>query len=248
MDKYITEFKIRKFSHQKQFPKVIGKMYHFYYPCIGYILNGSVKIFFKGIKYEAKKGDLIYISNGIKYYSVWSGNPDIDWLSIDFKFSNPLQSEYYGLQIIKDYDGVLFHKIYNEFNSGNQLSAMSLFYSLLDDVYKKMETKPKENSSSPVVKAIEYLEKNYTAPIKIEKLASLCGFSESRFYALFKLTTGLSPIQYKNYLMVQNATILLTKTDMSVSDIAEQMGCSSANYFTRVFKSVTGKSPISFKN
>lgn len=248
MEKYITEIKVKKFSHKKQFPKVIGKMYHFYNPCIGYILNGKVEIFYKGVKYEAQKGDILYISNGIKYYSVWSGEPDIDWYSINFQFSNPLQSEYYGLKIIKNYPDDIFHKIYESYNNNEQLNTMSLFYSVLNDLYSKISPEDKEKNASPIIPAIEYLETHYKEPVKIEELASLCGFSESRFYTLFKFATGLSPIQYKNYLMVQNATKLLQKSELSISEISEQMGCSSPNYFTRIFKSVTGKSPISFKN
>ena len=65
---------------------------------------------------------------------------------------------------------------------------------------------------------------------------------------MFKKRSGMTINQYVNLLRVEEARIMLDSTEMSVQDIAMTVGFSDANYFSSVFKSVTGVSPRAYRN
>jgi len=77
--------------------------------------------------------------------------------------------------------------------------------------------------------------------------AKKCHLSVSRFQHIFKSCTGFTPLEYINNLKINHAKEYLINTDLSVADIAEAVGISDQNYFSRLFKKKTGISPVKFK-
>ena len=74
----------------------------------------------------------------------------------------------------------------------------------------------------------------------------MCGLSLSNFYSLFKKYTGLTPVEYKNTYRVRMAQQLLLQ-NKSIDEITERLNFSSPAYFRKVFKSVTGMLPGTYK-
>ncbi len=91
------------------------------------------------------------------------------------------------------------------------------------------------------------IEENLARNIDFEAIASSSGITLSHFRTIFKRYTGLSPIDYLNRARVLRALELLQTTELSVSEIAVQVGIYDANYFSRLFKKVTGYPPRYFK-
>jgi len=83
--------------------------------------------------------------------------------------------------------------------------------------------------------------------IKMEDLAKDLGLSYSRFRALFKSHTGVSPQQYLISIRINKASELLRHTDLSIAEISERTGFASSYYFSRLFKQKTGYSPSAYK-
>ena len=137
-------------------------------------------------------------------------------------------------------------KIMEEYNS-DSLLAIGTFYELLSDIYKKMKVSEK-NEYKDISPAVEYIEKNYTKPIRIEYLAGLCNISSPALFKKFKEYTGVSPISYKHNVLIQHALDLLSTTELSVEEISERLGFSSPNYFRTVFIKIAKKSPKHFRN
>jgi transcriptional regulator GlxA family with amidase domain len=109
-----------------------------------------------------------------------------------------------------------------------------------------MQNLTKKNPSGVLFQiepALKYLEENYTKEIKIEYLAELCGYSQSRFFSLFKNAVNCSPITYKNTLTIQKAIELLENTNKPIEEISESLGFESTRYFRKIFKNITGKTP-----
>ncbi len=221
----------------------VGSMQLFEQPCIGYINKGNAQFLCNGKSYYAAEGDLIYIAKGTKYYSVWTGAPEIEFYSVKFSFIKPYSFYDYRFQIIKNYPRDLFDNMYNSYNTDFYISV-SYMYRLLSDIYRRMTAKtsvlPGKISIQP---AIDYIEKNYNMPVSIDKLSKLCHSCSSGFFKLFKSATGVTPITYKHNIMVQNALDLLAHTDLTIEEISERVGFSSSNYFRRVFFNTTGKTP-----
>ncbi len=95
--------------------------------------------------------------------------------------------------------------------------------------------------------AVAYIEQNIAEPLTLEELASLAGYSLSRFKVRFREETGQTPALYITSRKVERAKTDLEQTDRSVTEIAYDLGWSSGNYFCSVFKKMTGVSPLHYR-
>ena len=125
---YINYFKVRKFKKEKI--HINGPENIFKFPCIGYILKGKCEFHYKGNIYRAKENDLIYISKGTRYYSIWTGEPEIEFYSIGFSFFNSYEKSEYGFQILENYPEHNLHKIYQKRES-SPMESLGEFYIFL---------------------------------------------------------------------------------------------------------------------
>ena len=70
---------------------------------------------------------------------------------------------------------------------------------------------------------------------------------DSALSSLFKQSMGINFSVYVENVRLEKAKILLKTTDLTVGDIAQKVGYSSANSFCRAFKRVTGKNASSYR-
>ena len=66
---------------------------------------------------------------------------------------------------------------------------------------------------------------------------------QAHFCRFFKAATGKTALEYINEYRVDRAQVLLEKTSMSLSEIAESVGFDDLNYFCRLYKRIKGTSP-----
>lgn len=91
-----------------------------------------------------------------------------------------------------------------------------------------------------IERALELIYNGYAAPITVEQVAELCGYSKSNFCRIFKQITGETFHRVLNRHRAEMACNLLKKTNHSVEEIAGEVGFADTKTFCRVFKSVTG--------
>lgn len=108
-----------------------------------------------------------------------------------------------------------------------------------------------QNSSSPekaiIRETIDYMKNNLDKTIRIEDFADLNKYSVSHFSKLFRLTTGMSPIEYFIHLKMQKACQLLYTEDSRVKQIAALLGYDDPYYFSRLFKKYMNTSPGTYR-
>jgi len=101
--------------------------------------------------------------------------------------------------------------------------------------------------SPDISEAISYIQANLTNDLSVSDIARKCSLSESRLKAKFKSEVGVTPLNYINCLKIDTAKILLKSSDASITDIAFQLGFSSSNYFSSVFRKYTTYTPKEFR-
>ncbi|MBR3941837.1 MAG: helix-turn-helix transcriptional regulator [Clostridia bacterium] len=105
-----------------------------------------------------------------------------------------------------------------------------------------------KRKSTSVDKAKEYISENYLSEnIAVSYLAELCHMSDAHFRRVFKSETDFSPKEYISDLKIKRANLLLTYPDITVTEIAEDLGFSDVSYFIRFYKKHTGNSPGNIK-
>ena len=94
----------------------------------------------------------------------------------------------------------------------------------------------------------EVVELHLFSNLKVSQLAKLSNLSLSSFKRLFKKEYNNSPTNYINNRRLEKAKELLMFTEMSIGDIAFEIGLQDSLYFTRLFKSKTGIPPSKYRS
>jgi|GEM_PF-673409 len=93
-----------------------------------------------------------------------------------------------------------------------------------------------------------YIEQHYNQPLTLLHLAQTFNFSERNLKRRFSLATGISVIQYVQKVRIDKAKKLLITSNRSIKEISYLVGYESSNFFTRVFKKETDKTPSQWKH
>jgi signal transduction histidine kinase/ligand-binding sensor domain-containing protein/DNA-binding response OmpR family regulator len=84
---------------------------------------------------------------------------------------------------------------------------------------------------------VSYLEKNLTnSQLSVEGLSKEVGMSRSSLYSKLLELTGQSPVEYIRSFRLEKAVVLMEKSNMTIAEIAYQVGFTTPNYFARSFK------------
>lgn len=119
---------------------------------------------------------------------------------------------------------------------------------MYDDFIRRVHRCRTNPKLSPAVqKCCDYIEMNLTEKVRASDLAALAGYSEYYITRKFKEETGHFVNDYVKFAKIERAKALLQNTELSVLEIAEQLGFATRSYFGRSFRAVTGMSPTQFR-
>lgn len=125
------------------------------------------------------------------------------------------------------------------------VQEMLLFiYELLDKAEKSEGLAKKD----VIEKGISYIESHYTDPnLSLEKVAKFVGRSTAYYSHLLMKNQGISFRQLLVNIRIREAKKLLTATQLSIKEIAHEVGFNNPTYFTRIFKARTKMSPREYR-
>lgn len=124
----------------------------------------------------------------------------------------------------------------------NTVARMAALCQVLEQLHKAV-VKPYPEKLLP---AIRYLQQHMSEQLNCHYLASLCYVSTTRFYALFRREVGMTPLQYRDKLLLDRAVVLLRSGDIGINEVAQILGFGDPAYFSRFFKKHMGCSPKQF--
>jgi AraC-like DNA-binding protein len=96
--------------------------------------------------------------------------------------------------------------------------------------------------------ALEYLQSHLSDPDALQKVSERLCVSPRHCQRLFRVAMGCSPSEYLTELRLRRAATLLASTNLSVSEIALEVGYLSLSHFSRVFRERFGKTPRAFRH
>lgn len=109
------------------------------------------------------------------------------------------------------------------------------------------ESKCDKKVSSTLKPAIDYIYKNKSENITVESMAKVCHISQSYFSRLFSKEMGDSFSNYISKLKINWSKELLEESDMSVSQISDELGFNEPGYFIKIFKKYEGVTPSVYR-
>ncbi len=155
-----------------------------------------------------------------------------------------------GLELVR-----LFRQCYGSFVGGfvlpRLIHASKLVNHILGELFynnpafsSNMRTS-RFHSLEPV---LAFLVENLHRPVGLAEMASLADLSQSQFSYTFRQQTGQPPLTYFNQLKIQHACTLLTVTQLSINEIAGELGFTDSYYFSRLFKKIIGVPPSEYRH
>lgn len=99
-----------------------------------------------------------------------------------------------------------------------------------------------------MTEVIHFIRMNYAdSSLSLTQAASMYSVSEPYLSTVFKNTQGVKFSSYVENVRIDRAKELLENTDLTVKDIAEKTGYTSANSFCRAFRRVTGMNTSEYR-
>jgi len=143
--------------------------------------------------------------------------------------------------------------LYNKKRFGYEIFIKSHIFRILSILVKyhtSQAIEEKTNNSlaaDRMKKTLGFMEQNYRQKFSLTCWAASVNLSREQFCRFFKKHFNKTPIEYLTYYKIRKAADLLINTGLPIIDIALETGFESANYFTIVFKRLTGKTPSDFR-
>jgi len=98
-----------------------------------------------------------------------------------------------------------------------------------------------------VVEGQQWLQDNLDQSISIANLATYLGISSRSLNRRFKQATGYSPQAYLQSQRIASARDLLRRSNLSVSEIAWQVGLQDISYFSKLFRQHCEMTPLQYR-
>ncbi|WP_028611357.1 AraC family transcriptional regulator [Paenibacillus harenae] len=121
------------------------------------------------------------------------------------------------------------------------------------DRYRR-KTAPGQTAANPFSKSrtsvwpiIHHIHRHYQDELALSDLANRFSLSVSRISEVIKLTTGQTFVHFLHDLRLRHACSLLVSTDMSVAEIALEVGYGSYKTFSRIFRETKGVVPKEYR-
>ena len=155
---------------------------------------------------------------------------------------SPSRAVYPGLEHLLEFWMTSIRRI-TDLNAA-VLSESVLLYSLS---YLQDQEPNNRKDADRFDKILGYIHGNYADPsLSIAKVADIFFYSKKYLSALFVKNTGVRFSEYLNQLRVRQAEHLLQQ-EIPVSEIAVRCGFANPGYFSKVFRKLTGLSPMEYK-
>jgi AraC-like DNA-binding protein len=134
---------------------------------------------------------------------------------------------------------------------GVELKVYGQLFSLLYQLYNEDCIVPavksaRTHQTETVAKLLDWIEKNYTEPITLEKLAEISGLSAKYLCRIFKEYTSKTVIRYVNELRINHACHEMASGKNS-TQAAFDSGFNDLSYFSKTFRIHKGKTPRQYR-
>ncbi len=121
------------------------------------------------------------------------------------------------------------------------MTTMARSYSLL------VKRHSMKNYSPPVQRTITCIDTDLAGDLSLRTLAAMQSINPSYLSALFRRETGQTLTEHVNKKRIRLASQLLTTTRLQIQTVAQHCGIPDVNYFSKLFKKHTGKTPREYR-
>ena len=226
---------------------------------IHFVVNGKGIIRLNGKQYNVGPHQIFLIPDNIRTF--YQADKDDPWEYIWFHIGGPKIP-----LILKEAGLTPEHPVYTPMACSDEIEALArdildnytrqyycvgTLYKICDYMIENAESRKEpsiDNSLIYVKNVISYIQLKYSESIKIEDIAFALGLNRSYLTRLFKEATGYSLQDYLLTYRMKMAAKMLGENNLSVSEIAQNVGYIDTFTFSKAFKRHFGTSPSAYRN
>jgi len=237
---------------------------------ISCILSGRGTMISGTTEFEVSQGDIHIVSKG-DVHEIKCNHPDgMRFAYIGFELEHNMEcdenflEEFYlepPKQIVRDNGDIsgffrmLINEWYNEPDNHMQvipslINCILSYTKRLYDIDEELKCIPQNDDpviGSKVYNVLNYIDNNIIYITNLKSIAKKFGYTENYVSHMFKAKTGMSIKKYITGRKMKIASDILLNTGCKVSELAERLGYSSAQSFSRMFHNNMGCSPSAFR-
>ena len=218
---------------------------------INYCIDGEGEYWVGNRRYLIQPGDIYFAPGNIRHR--YGCNPGVGWEIYWLHFNGELGKR---LAAQAGFSLTRWH-----FNVGIHSRLIDLFEEMMDtvrtrDIYSGLRTASQlftllteirihTHTGGPQYRELDAALAG--APDSVEQMAAAVHLSKCHFVRKFRKTTGITPWRLIIQRRVSEAKELLTSTELSIKEIATQIGVLDANYFSRLFRKEAGLSATEYR-
>lgn len=240
------------------------------------VTKGRVKVFVDDIEMILENGDGIFINSEMfhGYTKIEAEAAEFITVVFDQSFITGSESENYlfkkyvgpvikndNLKFVKFSESVEWHSIflknmkrlfeieipetnYSEFFVREMLAREICLLHDNNDLYKTPELR---GMNFTISKMTEFIKANYTEDISVGDIAKSANISRRECFRKFSESMGVTPFDYLDLVRIKSASLLLSETEKTITEICYETGFSSGSYFSTKFKKAMGCSPAEYR-
>ncbi|MDF2668952.1 MAG: two component transcriptional regulator, AraC family, partial [Paenibacillus sp.] len=130
----------------------------------------------------------------------------------------------------------------------NQDSVSNWLMTLLADISGQIDLSRNTKENFWIGEIVTFIQANYADPnLSVAMISDGINLSPNHIGRLFKIITGVSPIDYINEYRVERAKRLLIDSNLKIFEISESVGFQTTHYFNKLFKNKAGVTPGDYR-
>ncbi|MHA4845481.1 GlxA family transcriptional regulator [Flavitalea antarctica] len=105
----------------------------------------------------------------------------------------------------------------------------------------------KDHEDEPILKAQNFIEKNYAEKLTVDELASMFALGRRNLERRFKKATSNTVVEYIQRVKIEAAKFSLESSYDNVNEVMYKVGYNDTKAFRTTFRKITGLSPIQYR-
>ena len=220
------------------------------------IHSGKITLMLDSGPYELKPGALYLFPQCINFLFLLPGSTDADYTFLDFftrpiiNMKTPIATELCRGPFIDSAARILFEIVeaHQTYLSLERNDYSDLVDSYLNNLLFLVDRRTPVStvSDTRVNLALDYIHKNYKQDITVNTLSKIVNLEQNYFIHLFGTHVNTTPYQYISKYRFAIALAMI-RQNLSLAEIAREVGYSDCSSFSHAFKRVYGVSPSSLR-
>ena len=204
--------------------------------------------FENGQELTSGEGELLYVPSGVGYRAEYTDS-EIRLIHFTEYGKTPSPAETFpdlGGEILPGFFSRAV-QLWQRHGTGFRAETTAVFYQILTEL-SGASMKGSASFGRSYSQALAHLEHSCFDPeLRIFDVCRAAFISETAFRRCFGMQHGVSPVEYLTCLRLDRAELLLSSTDMTVTEVAAACGFRDPKYFSRLMQKKRGASPSAFR-